>query len=82
MGFATDITPDEAALGFERVEHVAHGSMVVARVGNGLRAVKLRDSNGVRYVICDDAMIMLYEPAQSLFDLRRRFGLGDHRRAG
>jgi len=82
MGFATDITSDETAIGFEQVEHVAHGPMVIARLGTGLRAVKLRDRDGVRYAICDDAMIVLYEPAQTLFDLRRRFGLGDQRRTG
>lgn len=77
MGFATDITDDEATLGFVRLQHIVHGPMVIATIGNGLRAVKLREGGDVRYAICDDALIVLYEPARSLFDLRRRFGLGE-----
>ena len=42
-----------------------------------LRAVKMSQRDGVVvYAICDDTMIMLYEPAHSLFDLRRRFAVG------
>lgn len=81
MGFATDRTAEEAAFGFEVLEHVAHGAIVMAPIGNGLRAVKLRVDDGVRYAICDDALIMLYEPARSIAELRRRFGSGV-RRAG
>ena len=82
MGFATDISDDEVALGFEIVEHATRGTMVIAPIANGLHAVKLRDVYGVRYAICDENMMMLYEAAPSLFDLRRRFGLGDRRRTG
>jgi hypothetical protein len=82
MDFATDITDDECAAGFEIVEHLAHGKMIVAQIGNGLRAVKMRDRDGVvLYAICDDTMIMLYESAHSLFDLRRRFAVPARKRA-
>ena len=81
MGFASDITDDEAALGFEATEHVECGHVVVARIRSGLFAVKVLDDGSVRYAICDETMVMLYEPARSLVDLQDRFGLRD-RRAG
>jgi hypothetical protein len=51
MGCA-DITPDEAALGFEVVKHATSRSIVFARIGNGIRAVKLIGAGGAcRYEI-------------------------------
>lgn len=80
MGFATEVTEEEVLLGFEVVQHLVHGRMVVARIGNGLRAVKMVQRDGVvLYAICDELMIMLYEHAHSIFDLRRRFDLGDRK---
>ena len=81
MGFAADLTPEEAALGFELVEHLVHGLMVTTKLGIGIRAVKMIDHGLISYAICDDQFIVLYPAAHSLPDLRRRFGLGD-RKAG
>lgn len=82
MGFAGDITPEEAAVGFDARTHLVHGTIVRARLGNGICAVKMISAEGkVWYAICDDALVVLYEPAGSLFDLRRRFGLGERRSA-
>ena len=81
MGFAADVTPDEIALGFQRVEHLAHGLLVTARLGIGIRAVKMIDDGMISYAICDDHFIVLYPPSHSIPDLRRRFELGD-RKAG
>lgn len=77
MGFAREVSREEAALGFEIVEHPEHGLVVVAPVGVGLRAVKIIDSGRVGYAICDERLVALYEHAPSLFDLRFRFALGD-----
>jgi hypothetical protein len=82
VGFAQEVTPAEAALGFEVAKHIALGTIVFARLANGLRAIKMvGDSGAVRYEICDDAGIVLYAPAASVFELRNRFGLGDRRTA-
>ena len=80
MIFARDVTPDEASLGFEVAEHVRDGTVVFARLGNGIRALKMVTEDGaVRYEICDDQGIILYPHAATLFELRRRFALGDRR---
>ena len=81
MGFARDITPDEAAFGFQRIEHLALGVVVTAKLGPGIRAVKTIDHSVVGYAICDDNFFVLYAPARSVSELRMRFGLGE-RRAG
>lgn len=82
MEFARDLSPDEAALGFEIAQHVRDGTIVFARIGRGIRAIKMIGDNGaIRYEVCDDHGIILYRAATSLFELRRRFNLGD-RQAG
>lgn len=81
MGFARDITPDEAELGFARLEHLGLGAVVTAKLGIGIRAVKLQEQGVVSYAICDDNFFVLYAPAGSVDELRTRFGLGE-RKAG
>ena len=78
MSYASDVTPEEAARGFEPAEHAIFGRIVVARIGHGLFALKtVTDDGAVRYQICDERGTTLYPAAGSLFDLERRFGLGD-----
>lgn len=80
MGFGRDITPEEAAHGFDVQTYVVHGTIVRAKLGNGICAVKMISDEGTAwYAICDDLLVMLYEPAPSLLELRRRFGLGERR---
>ena len=82
MGFARDLTPDEAAFGFQIARHIRDGMIVFARIGTGIRAIKMiGDGGAVCYEVCDDQGIVLYRAATSLFELRSRFGFGD-RRAG
>jgi hypothetical protein len=82
MRFASSITWEEVELGFDCVEHLALGTIVTANLGGGLRAVKLLDDDVVGYAICDESFVVLYPAARSLAELRRRFGLGDNRKAG
>ena len=77
MRFAREITPDEEAIGFECVEHLAFGTIVTATVGIGLRAVKIEEQGLVRYAICDESLMVLYPTARSLAELRLRFALRD-----
>ena len=82
MGFAKDVTADEAALGFELAEHITCGTIVFVRVGNGIRAIKMIAADGsVRYEVCDDQGIILYRAVTSLFELRARFGVGERKLA-
>jgi hypothetical protein len=72
--YAQDISPDEAELGFEIVQH--DGESVVRRsLGRGLHAVKVLDGARVVYAICDDKLLVLYAPALSLDELKQRFSL-------
>ena len=72
--YAQDISPDEAELGFEIVQH--DGESVVRRsLGRGLHAVKVLDGARVVYAICDDKLHVLYAPALSLDELKQRFSL-------
>lgn len=75
--FASEITPEEMALGFQCIDYAPHGSLVTAKLGIGIRAVKMIEAGLVSYVICDDEYIVLYPSALSIADLRLRFGLGD-----
>ena len=75
MAFAQTLDDAELAFGFQATENTAFGRLIVLPVGSGLRAVKMVDANGVNYAICDDALVMLYAPARSLFELRARFGI-------
>lgn len=76
MGFASEVTPEESAVGFRAADHIAFGRIVFAQLGVGIRAVKMVGDHGaVNYAICDDNGIVLYQPAESLSELRQRFGL-------
>lgn len=75
MGFAPDITSDEAAFGFERVERLGLGVIATAHLGSGLRAVKIVEDGIVSYAICDDRFVVLYASARSLAELRMRFAI-------
>jgi len=79
MGFARDVTPDEVELGFARVEHLGLGVVVTAKLGIGIRAVKLREQGVVSYAICDDSFFVLYAPARSIAELRARFGFAEQK---
>ena len=75
--FPVDSTPDEQAFGFSAVESPT-GERLVAFLGNGLRAMKTRASDGsTEYVVCDERFEPLYATAKTLEELRERF-----RRAG
>lgn len=73
MALTSQLTAEEIAFGFEVVEHALHGRMAIAHIGDGLRALKMERDGIALYAICDASLIVLYEPAHSLFDLRRRF---------
>ena len=79
MGFARDITPDEAKLGFVRLEHLGLGAVVTAKLGIGIRAVKLEERGVVSYAICDDSFFVLYAPARSISELLARFGFAQQK---
>ncbi len=73
--FPKDISPDEAQCGFTEVEAKSGVRLVVRELRGGLRAVKVRRDDGViEYEVCDEELRPVYSPAQSLPELRRRFG--------
>lgn len=72
--FAHDLIDDEVAFGFTVSEAPNGMRIVVVQLGRGLRAIKLRESDGaVRYQVFDDSFSPLYASARSLEELRSRF---------
>ena len=72
--FSSEITDDEAAFGFAPTEIVMGAVVAVAELSPGLLAVKVRGADdALEYRVCDRSLAVLYPPARSLDDLRRRF---------
>ncbi len=72
--YASDISPDEVACGFDVKEHTTGARIVTRELRGGLRAIKAQTEDGSTiYEICDDRLTPLYAPAVSLSDLKRRF---------
>ncbi len=72
--FAHDMIEDEVDFGFTVSEAPNGMCIVVIQLGRGLRAVKMRESDGaVRYQVFDEAFAPLYTSACSLEELRSRF---------
>lgn len=77
--FPVEITADEAAFGFAKVE-TSRGLRVAADLGNRLRALKaIADDGSFEYVICDESFEPLYFAAKTLAELDTRFHA--HRKA-
>jgi hypothetical protein len=73
--YPDDVSDSERRVGFERAESATE-TRVVIHLGYGLRAVKVRKLDGsVEYAVCNDDYEPLYPPAQTLDELRTRFGL-------
>ena len=72
--FPIDITDDERMFGFVLATVPLSGKLVVANLGFGLCAVKVRDGVGAtKYLVCDELLSPLHESARSLDELRDRF---------
>jgi len=72
--FAAEISPAEAACGFDVKEHTTGVRIVTRELRGGLCAIKSQSEDGETiYEICDDRLTPLYAPAASLSELKRRF---------
>ena len=72
--FPTDVTANEAVYGFGVEETPTGERVVVARLQNGLRALKVRrDDGSTEYVVTDERLQPLYTVAKSVDELRVRF---------
>ena len=70
------MTSDESTFGFSVVEAPSGIMALVVTIGEGLRAVKMRASDGsTEYAVCDDRLQPLYVAAKTLDELRKRFAL-------
>ena len=73
--YPTEMTEEEAAVGFQVVESTSGVRAVVLRVGGGLQAIKMRRPDGtIEYAVCDEACHPLYSGARTVAELKRRFG--------
>ena len=72
--YPLDATNDESNLGFEVEESPTGERALVLPLANGLRAVKMKASDGgTEYAVCNDRFEPLYIAAKTLEELRRRF---------
>jgi hypothetical protein len=73
--FPLDVSDSEATYGFDVTEApTTGGRAVVADLGAGLRAVKIRRTDGdIEYVVTDSRLQPLYTVARSIDELRARF---------
>jgi len=70
-----DVTSEEAAFGFVVADAPSgNRTVVVAKLGPGLRAVKVRGHGGkTQYLVCNELLAPLYPVAKSLEELQARF---------
>jgi hypothetical protein len=72
--FPLEVTPTEAGFGFDISELPTGSHAVVADLGSGLRAVKVRGKDGgIEYAVTDAQLQPIYPVAKSVEELRTRF---------
>ena len=73
--YPTDMTEEEAAIGFQLVESPIGVRALVLPVAAGLQAIKLRLADGsIEYTVCDENCHPLYRGARTIAELKIRFG--------
>ena len=71
---ASDVTPEERALGFEVVEHGSRRVVSLA-LPHDLVAVKMHDEEGAtEYVLCTETLEPIIVGGKTLAELEERFG--------